>query len=53
MLGQRQGNDVVVTTGVTSGEQVVVTGQLTLAAGAKVRLAPPAGAQNPPEKEPS
>ena len=37
-LGQRQGNDVVVTTGVASGEQVVVTGQLTVAPGAKVRI---------------
>jgi multidrug efflux system membrane fusion protein len=37
-LGQRQGDDVVVTTGVTSGEQVVVTGQLTVVPGAKVRV---------------
>ncbi len=37
-LGQRQGDDVVVTTGVASGEEVVVTGQLTVAPGAKVRI---------------
>jgi multidrug efflux system membrane fusion protein len=52
-LGQRQGDDVVVTTGVASGEEVVVTGQLTVAPGAKVRIAPPAGSQNPPEKRPT
>jgi multidrug efflux system membrane fusion protein len=52
-LGQRHGDDVVVTTGVASGEEVVVTGQLTVAPGAKVRLAPPVGSQNPPEKGPS
>jgi len=37
-LGQRQGDDVVVTKGVSAGEQVVVTGQLTVAPGAKVRV---------------
>jgi multidrug efflux system membrane fusion protein len=37
-LGQRQGDDVVVTKGVAAGEQVVVTGQLTVAPGAKVRI---------------
>ena len=37
-LGQRQGDDVVVTTGVASGEEVVVTGQLTVSPGAKVRI---------------
>jgi multidrug efflux system membrane fusion protein len=42
-LGQRQGDDVVVTTGVASGERVVVTGHLTVAPGANVRVAPPAG----------
>jgi multidrug efflux system membrane fusion protein len=51
-LGQRHGDDVVVTTGVASGEEVVVTGQLTVAPGAKVRIAPPAGSQNPPKKGP-
>jgi hypothetical protein len=38
---------------VASGEEVVVTGQLTVSPGAKVRIAPPAGSQNPPEKGPS
>ena len=37
-LGQRQGDDVVVTKGVADGERVVVTGQLTLIPGAKVRV---------------
>ena len=37
-LGQRQGDDVVVTKGVAAGEQVVVTGQLTVAPGSKVRV---------------
>ncbi len=47
-LGQRQGDDVVVTKGVADGERVVVTGQLTLMPGAKVHVqeagAPPGGA---------
>ena len=37
-LGQRQGDDVVVTKGVADGERVVVTGQLTLMPGAKVHV---------------
>lgn len=37
-LGQRQGDDVVVTGGVAAGERVVVTGQMTLSPGAKVRI---------------
>ena len=37
-LGQRQGDDVVVSSGVAAGEPVVVTGQLTLRPGAKVRV---------------
>jgi len=37
-LGQRQGENVVVLQGVTAGEQVVTTGQLTLSPGAKVRI---------------
>ena len=37
-LGQRQGDDVVVTSGVAAGEQVVATGQLTVHPGAKVRI---------------
>ena len=45
-LGQRQGADVVVTNGLATGEQVVLTGQLTVAPGAKVRIAPSGAAQN-------
>jgi membrane fusion protein, multidrug efflux system len=37
-LGQRQGDDVVVTKGVAAGEQVIVTGQLTVAPGGKVHV---------------
>ena len=43
-LGQRQGDDVVVTSGLTAGEQVVASGQLTVHPGAKVRI--DTGAQN-------
>jgi membrane fusion protein, multidrug efflux system len=37
-LGLRQGDDVVVSDGVAAGERVVVTGQMTLSPGAKVRI---------------
>jgi membrane fusion protein, multidrug efflux system len=37
-LGQRQGDDVVVAKGLAAGEQVVVTGQLTVAPGGKVHV---------------
>lgn len=37
-LGQRQGDDVVVTKGIANGEQVIVTGQLTVAPGGKVHV---------------
>ena len=54
-LGQRQGDDVVVTSGVAAGEQVVATGQLTVHPGAKVRIdtgapngMPPGGPSNVP-----
>jgi multidrug efflux system membrane fusion protein len=58
-LGQRQGDTVVVTKGVSAGESVIVTGQLTVMPGAKVRMqgegdagnAPPGGA--PTGKSPS
>ena len=46
-LGQRQGDDVVVTKGVAVGEPVIVTGQLTVAPGGKVTVqasAPPKAA---------
>src|SRR5580704_1377309 len=38
-LGQRQGNDIVITDGLTAGENVVMTGQLTIIPGSKVRVA--------------
>jgi len=38
MLGQRQGDQVVVEKGVASNERVVVTGQLTVNPGAKLRV---------------
>jgi len=37
-LGQRQGDDVVVTNGLSANERVVVTGQLTVRPGGKVRV---------------
>jgi multidrug efflux system membrane fusion protein len=37
-LGQRQGDNVVVTNGVTTGESVVLTGQLTVVPGSKVKI---------------
>jgi membrane fusion protein, multidrug efflux system len=40
--GQRQGNDVVITEGIATGETVVTTGQLALAPGTKVDIKPPA-----------
>ncbi len=45
-LGQRQGNQVVVTGGVAANERVVVTGQLLVRPGGKVRVAPDASASN-------
>ena len=39
-LGQRQGDAVVVSKGLAGGESVVVTGQLTVKPGAKVRTEP-------------
>ena len=37
-LGQRQGDNVVITQGVTAGETVIVTGQMTVPPGGKVRV---------------
>jgi multidrug efflux system membrane fusion protein len=37
-LGQRQGEDVVITEGVAAGENVIVTGQLTVPPGGRVRI---------------
>ena len=52
-LGQRQGDDVVVAKGVAAGEQVIVTGQLTVAPGGKVRVQEAAPAPAPPGTGPS
>jgi multidrug efflux system membrane fusion protein len=38
-LGQKQGDKIVIASGVAAGERVVVTGQLTIGPGAKVRVA--------------
>jgi membrane fusion protein, multidrug efflux system len=54
-LGQRQGDDVVVAKGLADGERVVVTGQLTVQPGAKVRVqeaAPTAPPGTPPSNNP-
>jgi multidrug efflux system membrane fusion protein len=47
-LGQRQGDKVVVSGGLTPDERIVVTGQMMIRPGGKVRVAPdaPAKAQN-------
>lgn len=37
-LGQRQGNDVVITNGLTAGERVVLAGQLLVQPGSKVHV---------------
>ncbi len=52
-LGQRQGEDVVVTAGVAANERVVLTGQMLVRPGAKVRVAIPSaasGANAPAQK---
>src|SRR6266571_972105 len=46
-LGQRQGDDVVVTKGLAEGERVVVTGQLTVQPGGKVHVEEGAPANSP------
>ncbi len=43
-LGQRQGDDVVVTAGVAANERVVLSGQMLVRPGAKVRVAAPSAA---------
>lgn len=45
-LGQRQGSQVVVTGGIAANERVVVTGQMLVRPGAKVRVNPSASASN-------
>jgi multidrug efflux system membrane fusion protein len=54
-LGQRQGDDVVVTKGVAAGESVIVTGQLTVAPGGKVTVqqSSPAPQSAPPGTTPA
>jgi len=47
-LGQRQEDLVVIDQGLTSGEQVVVTGQLGVTPGGKVRIEQPNAAENAP-----
>lgn len=42
-LGQRQGDLVVVDSGVAAGERVVIAGQLGIAPGGQVRIVPPVG----------
>lgn len=52
-LGQRQGEDVVVTAGVAANERIVLTGQMLVRPGAKVRVAIPSaasGANAPAQK---
>lgn len=56
VLGQRQGENVVVLDGVAAGEQVVTAGQMTLRPGGKVRIdtgAPAPSTASPPDKQPS
>ncbi|HUI39220.1 MAG TPA: efflux RND transporter periplasmic adaptor subunit [Candidatus Nitrosotalea sp.] len=48
VLGQRQGDDVVILQGVAAGETVVVTGQLTVVQGGKVNIQKSAPASEPP-----
>jgi multidrug efflux system membrane fusion protein len=51
-LGQRQGDDVVVSNGLSANERVVVTGQLTVRPGGKVRVdAAGAGTNSQPQPE--
>jgi multidrug efflux pump subunit AcrA (membrane-fusion protein) len=39
-LGQRQGDDVVITEGLAANERVVLAGQMMVRPGGKVRIAP-------------
>jgi membrane fusion protein, multidrug efflux system len=47
-LGQRQGNDVVIASGLAAGERVVLAGHLLIRPGGKVQIqsAPPTGPAN-------
>jgi membrane fusion protein, multidrug efflux system len=46
-LGQRQGNDVVVTQGLAANDRVVLAGQMLIRPGVKVRVDPAAAAVSP------
>jgi multidrug efflux system membrane fusion protein len=46
-LGQRQGDQVVVTEGVAPNENIVLAGQMLVRPGGKVRIAPPSSNPNP------
>jgi membrane fusion protein, multidrug efflux system len=52
-IGQRQGDLVVVQQGIKPGERVVVTGQLGVTPGGKVRVAQPATPGNPQSVDPA
>ena len=52
-LGQRQGDDVVVTQGLADGERTVVTGQLAVVPGAKVRIVAAAPTTDSAANQPS
>lgn len=46
-LGQRQGDDVVITEGLAANERVVLAGQMLVRPGGKVRIAPASSASGP------
>jgi multidrug efflux pump subunit AcrA (membrane-fusion protein) len=46
-LGQRQGDDVVITEGLAANERVVLAGQMLVRPGGKVRVAPARSAPGP------
>ena len=52
-LGQRQGGNVVVTSGLAAGESVVLTGHLTVVPGLKVKVVPGAADTPSPAAKPS
>ncbi len=45
-LGQREGNDVIVTRGIKPGEEVITAGQMMVRPGATVQVAPPPATQS-------
>jgi len=49
-LGQRQGNDVVISSGLAAGERVVLAGQLLVRPGSKVHVDSSAPATAPAPK---